>query len=220
MAGLKPSIVDRIHLGRPQGRRAPGAGGACGGGNRLGNGPRRGPPAGYLEKTGITGATVGRRTQANPQTIVVSGVRRLSLSDARGVFQGPDSRTTMCHGCQWKREADDEAGRSSRPEPPDVWIRRSRRPRAYRQAGVTEPVIQKYGLGEKPDSLVELPGVENLDRVEEVIQSTAKLSIHQRCAWTVRDGPGCFAGEWRSDSTGLDAGQGLGIGWGSRADMA
>jgi preprotein translocase subunit SecD len=43
--------------------------------------------------------------------------------------------------------------------------------------GVTEPVIQKYGLGEN-QILVELPGIDNAAEVEEVIQSTAKLSIH------------------------------------------
>jgi len=43
--------------------------------------------------------------------------------------------------------------------------------------GVTEPVIQKYGLGEN-QILVELPGLSDPARVEEVIQSTAKLSIH------------------------------------------
>ena len=43
--------------------------------------------------------------------------------------------------------------------------------------GVAEPVIQKYGLGEN-QILVELPGVSDPARVEEIIQSTAKLSIH------------------------------------------
>jgi preprotein translocase subunit SecD len=43
--------------------------------------------------------------------------------------------------------------------------------------GVSEPVIQKYGLGQN-QILVELPGVTSLERVEEIIQSTAKLSIH------------------------------------------
>jgi preprotein translocase subunit SecD len=43
--------------------------------------------------------------------------------------------------------------------------------------GVSEPLIQKYGLGEN-QILVELPGVSDPGRVEEVIQSTAKLEIH------------------------------------------
>ena len=43
--------------------------------------------------------------------------------------------------------------------------------------GVSEPVIEQYGLGDN-QILVELPGVDNADRVESIIQSTAKLEIH------------------------------------------
>ena len=43
--------------------------------------------------------------------------------------------------------------------------------------GVSEPVIQQYGLGDN-QILVELPGVDDPSRVEDVIQSTAKLEIH------------------------------------------
>lgn len=43
--------------------------------------------------------------------------------------------------------------------------------------GVSEPVIQEYGLG-KDQILVELPGIDDLDRVKNIIQDTARLSIH------------------------------------------
>jgi preprotein translocase subunit SecD len=43
--------------------------------------------------------------------------------------------------------------------------------------GVREPVIAPYGLGDN-QILVELPGVEDLDRVKSIIQSTARLEIH------------------------------------------
>jgi preprotein translocase subunit SecD len=43
--------------------------------------------------------------------------------------------------------------------------------------GVSEPVIEQYGLGDN-QILVELPGVTDLSRVEDIIQSTAKLEIH------------------------------------------
>ena len=43
--------------------------------------------------------------------------------------------------------------------------------------GVSEPVIQEYGLG-KDQILVELPGIDDLDRVKSIIQETARLSIH------------------------------------------
>lgn len=43
--------------------------------------------------------------------------------------------------------------------------------------GVNEPVIQEYGLGAN-QILVELPGVDDLDRIKNIIQSTARLEIH------------------------------------------
>ncbi|HVG27183.1 MAG TPA: protein translocase subunit SecD [Acidobacteriaceae bacterium] len=43
--------------------------------------------------------------------------------------------------------------------------------------GVSEPVIEKYGLGDN-QILVQLPGVDDPARVENIIQSTAKLEIH------------------------------------------
>jgi preprotein translocase subunit SecD len=44
--------------------------------------------------------------------------------------------------------------------------------------GVSEPTIQEYGLG-KNQILVELPGVDDPGRVRDIIQSTARLEIHQ-----------------------------------------
>lgn len=43
--------------------------------------------------------------------------------------------------------------------------------------GVAEPVIQEYNLGAN-QILVELPGISDLDRVKNIIQSTARLEIH------------------------------------------
>jgi preprotein translocase subunit SecD len=43
--------------------------------------------------------------------------------------------------------------------------------------GVSEPTIQEYGLG-KDEILVELPGIDDLDRVRNIIRSTARLEIH------------------------------------------
>lgn len=43
--------------------------------------------------------------------------------------------------------------------------------------GVSEPVIQQYGLGDN-QILVELPGISDLDRVKALIQDTSRLSIY------------------------------------------
>jgi preprotein translocase subunit SecD len=43
--------------------------------------------------------------------------------------------------------------------------------------GVSEPVIQAYGLGDN-QILVELPGISNIDQVKQLISETARLEIH------------------------------------------
>jgi preprotein translocase subunit SecD len=43
--------------------------------------------------------------------------------------------------------------------------------------GVSEPLIAPYGLGDN-EILVELPGIDDLDRVKAIIQNTARLEIH------------------------------------------
>jgi preprotein translocase subunit SecD len=44
--------------------------------------------------------------------------------------------------------------------------------------GVSEPVIAPYGLGEY-QILVELPGVSDLNRIRDIIQSTSRLEVHE-----------------------------------------
>jgi preprotein translocase subunit SecD len=43
--------------------------------------------------------------------------------------------------------------------------------------GVSEPVIQEYGLG-KNEILVELPGISDMDEVTRILETTARLEIH------------------------------------------
>jgi len=43
--------------------------------------------------------------------------------------------------------------------------------------GVSEPQIEQYNLGDN-EILVQLPGISDVDRVEDIIKSTAKLEIH------------------------------------------
>ena len=55
--------------------------------------------------------------------------------------------------------------------------------------GVSEPVIQKYGLGDN-QILVELPGIDDPDRVRDIIQSTSRLEVH-----AVEGNPSGYASE-------------------------
>jgi preprotein translocase subunit SecD len=133
---------------------------------------------GDLQKAGIVGATVGKTDAAHPQTIVVSGIPAGKLGDARSVLQGndyanydigtaPDGSSTLTMKPAAVRDLETRTLETS------IETIRER----IDKLGVSEPVIQKYGLGDN-QILVELPGVDDPARVEDIIQSTAKLSIH------------------------------------------
>jgi preprotein translocase subunit SecD len=131
-----------------------------------------------LQKAGIVGAVVGKTDPARPLTIVVSGIPATKLSDARSVLQGSDYSTydtsTLADGSStltMKLAAVKDL--ETRTLDTSIETIRER----IDKLGVAEPVIQKYGLGEN-QILVELPGVDDPARVEDIIQSTAKLSIH------------------------------------------
>jgi preprotein translocase subunit SecD len=131
-----------------------------------------------FQKAGIAGATIGKTDPAKPQTIVVSGIPATKLGDARSILQGndyssydvlttPDGSSTLTMKPGAVRDLE------TRTLDTSIETIRER----IDILGVTEPVIQKYGLGAN-QILVELPGESDPARVEEVIQSTAKLSIH------------------------------------------
>ena len=151
-----------------------------------------------LQKAGITGATVGRIDPAHPQTIVVSGIPAGKLGDVRNVVQGVDygnyDVTTAPDG-SLMLTMKQAAMRDLATRTLDTSIETIRE--RIDKLGVSEPVIQKYGLGEN-QILVELPGVSDPARVEEVIQSTAKLEIHA-----------VVGGPWATDQDALQANNGV-----------
>ncbi|QNI36841.1 protein translocase subunit SecD [Edaphobacter albus] len=131
-----------------------------------------------LQAAGISGVTAARSDSARPQTIIVTGIPTDKISDARTIFNGlnyssydlgtnPDGSQTLT----MKQSAATDL--TNRTVETSVETIRDR----IDKLGVTEPVIQKYGLGDN-QILVELPGLDDPARVEEVIQSTAKLEIH------------------------------------------
>jgi preprotein translocase subunit SecD len=197
--GLKQSITDRIHLGLD-----------LKGGTHLvlevhvaeAIGSATDRDVARLEqdltKTGITGARVGKTDPARPQTIVVSGVPPAKLADLRSLVDGtdysnydvivnPDGSASLTMKPAAIRDLE------TRTLDTSIETIRER----IDKLGVAEPVIQKYGLGEN-QILVELPGVSDPARVEEIIQSTAKLSIH-----AVAGGP------YQNDQDALQANSGV-----------
>ena len=130
-----------------------------------------------MQKAGIKGVTAAT-SQATPATIAVAGIPANRQGDARSVMEGNDYANydigTRANGDQ-ALTMKPSAVRDLESRTLDTSIETIRQ--RVDSLGVSEPVIQKYGLGAN-EILVELPGVSDPARVEDVIQSTAKLSIH------------------------------------------
>jgi len=131
-----------------------------------------------LPAAGVTGATVAKLDAAHPEVITISGVSPAQTSQLRTLVGGNDYSIYDMSG-----QADNSLKLSMRPSAIkdlesrtlDTSIETIRE--RIDKLGVSEPVIQKYSLGGN-QILVELPGVDDPARVEEIIQSTAKLAIH------------------------------------------
>ena len=131
-----------------------------------------------LDKAGVSGTTVGKTDPAHPQTIVVSGISPAKLGDARSVATGADygiydvnATGDGALALTMKQAAVRDLGQRTL----DTSIETIRE--RIDKLGVAEPTVQPYGLGAN-QILVELPGESDTSRVEEIIQSTAKLAIH------------------------------------------
>jgi preprotein translocase subunit SecD len=131
-----------------------------------------------LTKAGVTGTVVSKSDPAHLDTIQIAGVPPARLGDVRGILStnyptydlasNPDGseRLTMKLAAQRdiKTRALDQSIETIRDR--------------IDKLGVSEPVIEKYGLGDN-EILVELPGISDPGHVQEVIQSTARLEIHE-----------------------------------------
>jgi preprotein translocase subunit SecD len=131
-----------------------------------------------LQASAITGVTVGKADSSHPETISVTGVPIAKMGDVRNLLEGPEYSiydiATQQEGA-YKLTMKRSAIESFEALTLDRSIETIRR--RVNSLGVTEAAVQKYGLGEN-QILVELPGLEDPTRVEEVIKSTAKLEIH------------------------------------------
>jgi preprotein translocase subunit SecD len=130
-----------------------------------------------LQDVGVT-ATVGKTDPAHPETIVVTGIPAAKLSDARTVLQGNDYSiydvSVLADGSAtlaMKLSAVNDLKARTLETSKETIAER------INSLGVSEPVVQTYGLGQN-QILVELPGISNPAQVEEAIQSTAKLAVY------------------------------------------
>jgi preprotein translocase subunit SecD len=131
-----------------------------------------------LTKAGITGAVVSKNDPAHPESIQIAGVLPARVSDVRGIISSnyatydstsnPDGSMKLTMKLGAVRDLETRALDQS------IETIRQR----IDSLGVSEPVIEKYGLGDN-EILVELPGETDPAKVQDVIQSTARLEIHE-----------------------------------------
>ena len=127
----------------------------------------------------LTGAKATKLDPAHPAVITVSGATPAQASQVRDILNGneysaydiaagPNGTLTMTMKQAAIRDLEARTLQQS------IETIRQR----IDSLGVSEPVIEQYGLGDN-QILVQLPGVTDLDYVRDIIQSTAKLEIHE-----------------------------------------
>jgi preprotein translocase subunit SecD len=131
-----------------------------------------------LQQGGFPATSVFKPDPKQPAVIQIQGTPAAKSSDVRNLL---DSR----YGTQYTVSSGANNSWTLTMKQTEV---QSIQHRALQQAidtirtridnlGVTEPTIQEYNLGTN-QILVELPGVDDLSRVRDIIQSTARLEIH------------------------------------------
>src|SRR5579875_507837 len=126
-----------------------------------------------------TGAKAAKLDPAHPETITISGFQPTQAGAVRDVIGATEysaydissgANGTLLMTMKQAAIRDLEA----RTLQQSIETIRTR----VDSLGVSEPVIEQYGLGDN-QILVQLPGVDDPARVESIIQSTAKLEIHE-----------------------------------------
>jgi preprotein translocase subunit SecD len=174
--GLKQSLTDRIHLGLD-----------LRGGTHLVlqvhvaeaiNSTSDRDVQRLNEALASAGGTASKPDPAHPEVIVVTGGSPTQQSAIHDVLTGNEYSAydvASNPGGGYKLTMKQSAINDLEARTLDTSIETIRE--RIDKLGVSEPLIEKYGLGDN-QILVQLPGVTDLDHVREIIQSTSKLEIH------------------------------------------
>ncbi|HUB19661.1 MAG TPA: protein translocase subunit SecD [Acidobacteriaceae bacterium] len=132
-----------------------------------------------LQKNGIAGAVVSKPDANRPDFIQVANVPAAHASDVSSILENSYStRFDISPGVgnSWtltmKPSVENDLKQRALEQAIEVIQTRTN------TLGVSEPIIEPYQLGSY-QILVELPGVSDLGRVKDVIQSTARLEAHE-----------------------------------------
>ena len=131
-----------------------------------------------LASNSITGASA-LRPDGQAATINVNGISADKLNDARTLLSNRygndyEIKSSGINGLTLTMKPTAIAALKTRTLDQAIDVIRTR----VDTLGVSEPVIQEYNVGSS-QILVELPGVDDPSRVKDVIQSTARLEIHE-----------------------------------------
>jgi preprotein translocase subunit SecD len=142
-----------------------------------------------LQRNGVTGAVVSKPDANRVDFIQIAGVPAAHNDDVRSLLESSySSRFDVAPGVgnTWtltmKPTVESEAKQRALDQTLEVIQTRTN------TLGVSEPIIEPYQLGSY-QILVELPGIDDLGRVKDVIQSTARLEAHEVISdqpWTDR----------------------------------
>ena len=132
-----------------------------------------------LQQNGVTGAVVSKPDANRPDFIQISNVPAAHNDDVRSILESRySSRFDIAPGVgnSWtltmKPTVESQAKQRALDQAIEVIQTRTN------TLGVSEPIIEPYQLGSY-QILVELPGLDDLGRVKDVIQSTARLEAHE-----------------------------------------
>jgi preprotein translocase subunit SecD len=114
----------------------------------------------------------------HPEQIVIKGVPPDASSTLRSLVQDRLGEYDLASGAEnsWTVAMKPEALKNLQERSVDQSIETIRN--RVDKLGVSEPIIQRHGLGEH-QILVQLPGVDDPARVKDIMQSTAMLEIRQ-----------------------------------------
>jgi preprotein translocase subunit SecD len=147
-----------------------------------------------FQQAGITVGSVTKPDPAHPDVIQVQGAPADRVGDIRTTLNNSYSsqyEIASTSGNSWTLTMKAQAIKDLEQRTLEQAIETIRT--RIDSLGVSEPVIQEYNLGSN-QILVELPGVSDLARVHDIIQSTARLEIHE-----VQGGP------WSDEASALQA---------------
>src|SRR6476660_7535445 len=176
--GLKEALLDRIHLGLD-----------LKGGTHLilqvmvndAIGAQS-DHAAELMKEQLTKAKISygdaAKIDGQPEKVVIKGVPLDQGSAVRGIVRDnlPDYDVTAGADNSWVLTMKPQAVTELKDRTVELSIETIRT--RVDSLGVSEPMIQKNGLGEN-QILVQLPGVDDPGRVKDIIQSTARLELRE-----------------------------------------